>query len=137
MEYKKHHNRIFGHWFAGLFVWMPLLVMLLLDLVIEIYHRVCFPIYGLPYVKRSKYIIFDRQKLSYLRWYDKIYCTYCAYANGVLPFTAAIAKETERYWCAIKHQPGSNYALAAEDLGYIEYGDQKAYEELVQKSKNS
>lgn len=135
MEYKKYPQRIVRHWLAGPFIWLMLVPLVFLDICIEIYHRICFPLYGLAYVKRSNYIIFDRQKLSYLRWYDKIFCTYCAYANGLLPYSAAIAKETEKYWCGIKHMENKDYALAAQQQGYIEFGDNKAYQDLGPRNK--
>lgn len=77
---------------------------LFLDLCIEIYHRLCFPLYGLNYVERSRYIRIDRHKLSYLKWWDKLNCVYCGYMNGMFLYIAAIAQETERYWCAIRHE---------------------------------
>ena len=36
------------------------------DIWIEIYHHICFPIYKIPLIKRSRYIKIDRHKLKYL-----------------------------------------------------------------------
>jgi len=38
----------------------------LLDLSLTIYQWVCFPIYGIPKVRRRDYLIFDRGRLAYL-----------------------------------------------------------------------
>ena len=62
-----------------------------IDLLLEIYHRICFLLYKLPYVKRSTYIKIDRQKLSYLNWLEKLNCMYCSYANGLFHYASIIA----------------------------------------------
>ena len=54
-------------------------------------------------VKRSRYIVIDRQSLAYLNIFEKINCMYCGYANGVYAFAREIAGRTEMYWCPIKH----------------------------------
>lgn len=57
--------------------------LILMDIWMEIYHRICFPLYGMPYIKRSDYItIMDRAKLPYLNILQKLYCMYCGYGNG-------------------------------------------------------
>lgn len=78
--------------------------MLLLDICLEIYHRICFRLYELPYVQRSAYIKIDRHKLEYLNFLEKVGCVYCGYANGFAAYFVAIAAETEQYWCGIMHQ---------------------------------
>jgi hypothetical protein len=135
--YKEHPKRILKHWLAGPFIWFPLLPMLLLDVCIEIYHRIAFPLYSLPYKKRSEYIIFDRQKLSYLPWYDKFFCTYCAYGNGFLLYASAIAAETEKYWCGIKHQRARIRVLKDEEKDYLDFGDKKAFDKVEKEGKKS
>ena len=42
------------------------LPFLLLDLWVTLYQWICFPIYGIPYVRRSDYVALDRRKLGYL-----------------------------------------------------------------------
>lgn len=37
-----------------------------MDVTISLYQAVCFPIYGIPKVKRQDYIVFDRQYFHYL-----------------------------------------------------------------------
>ena len=128
MEYKKHTDKIIWQGLSGIFVLLPLVPMLALDVLAEIFHRICFPIYGIAYIKRSDYIIFDRQKLSYLPFYDKFFCTYCAYANGVFLYWSAIGSATEKYWCAIKHQNLNIKIMKEKEKDYLEYGDKKAFE---------
>jgi len=130
MEHKEHPKRFFRHAISSPFIFMMIVPFVILDLFLEIYHRICFPLYGLAYVKRSDYIIFDRQKLSYLPWYDKVFCTYCAYGNGLPLYTSAVAAATEKYWCGIKHQRARIKALGDEEKDYLEYGDKKGFEKL-------
>lgn len=43
--------------------WIP---FLLLDLFVTTYQTLCFPIYRIPKVRRSEYLVFDREDLPYL-----------------------------------------------------------------------
>lgn len=131
MEYKEHPRRSLQHLISIPFIYMMIVPFIVLDVSIEIYHRICFPLYGLKQVKRSDYIIFDRQKLSYLTWYDKINCTYCAYGNGLLLYAAAIAAETEKYWCGIKHYNIRIKTMKEEEKDFLPFGDKKAFEKEV------
>src|SRR5262245_52037640 len=45
-------------------IYSAVIPFLLLDVWISIYQRVCFPIYGIPRVRRADYIIMDRWKLA-------------------------------------------------------------------------
>ncbi len=111
------------------FIYGMIIPFLILDICIEIYHRICFPLFGIPYVSRKKYIFIDRQKLSYLAWYDKINCAYCGYGNGLLAFASAVAGATEQYWCGIKHQEKKGRHAPAHHKEFISYGDKKAYKD--------
>ena len=84
-------------------IWACLVPILLLDLVLSVYQGVCFPIYGIPKVRRRDYILLDRRHLAYLNWVEKLNCEYCGYANGVLAWSGEIGARTEQYWCPIKH----------------------------------
>ncbi|NCW27395.1 MAG: hypothetical protein EBV83_03720 [Verrucomicrobia bacterium] len=84
-------------------IYACLIPIALLDLVCTTYQWICFPLYGIPKVRRSDYLAFDRHHLSYLNLIEKINCEYCAYANGILHYAAEIAARTEQYWCPIKH----------------------------------
>jgi hypothetical protein len=100
--------------------------VLLLDLFVAVYQTVCFPVYGIPRVRRSDYLAFDREHLAYLNLIEKLNCAYCAYANGVFAYAREVASRTEQYWCPIKH--------ARRVLGvhsrygtFADYGDADAY----------
>jgi hypothetical protein len=103
--------------------------IVLLDIFLEIYHRLGFPLCEIPLVKRSKYIRIDRHKLQYLRWDEKLACMYCGYANGFAAYFSEIAGRTEKYWCAIKHNETPDYNEQAHHKEFIEYGDEKAYKD--------
>lgn len=98
----------------------------LLDLCTTVYQRVCFPVYGIPRVKRRDYVIFDRRYLVYLNLVEKINCAYCAYANGVVAYVREIGSRTEQYWCPIKH---ARRLLGAHPRygHFIAYGDAQGY----------
>ncbi|TXH91401.1 MAG: hypothetical protein E6Q78_00115 [Rhodoferax sp.] len=80
--------------------WIP---FLLLDAFVSLYQAVCFPVYRIPKVRRSDYLVFDREDLPYLNAVEKFNCFYCSYGNGVAAYAREIAARTEQYWCPIKH----------------------------------
>jgi len=99
---------------------------LVLDLSVAVYQWVCFPIYGIPKVRRKDYLVFDRGRLAYLNAIEKVGCVYCSYANGLLAYIAEIAARTEQRFCPIRHartltQPHSRYPY------FLPYGDARAY----------
>ncbi|HEY1492941.1 MAG TPA: hypothetical protein VGF49_00300 [Candidatus Solibacter sp.] len=101
---------------------------LMVDLSVAIYQMVCFPIYGIPKVRRKDYIVYDRGHLAYLNTIEKIGCIYCSYANGLLAYISEIAARTEQHFCPIKHalrmaHKHSRYAK------FLPYGDARAYRE--------
>ena len=120
------------HFVSGPFIVGMAIPIALLDLCIEIYHHVAFPLYGIPINDRSKYIRVDRQKLSYLSNIDKVWCMYCGYANGFLPYAVKIAGDTEAYWCGIKHKEGGNFIPQPHQKDFLPYGDEKAYKDFVE-----
>jgi hypothetical protein len=98
----------------------------LLDLSVTICQSVCFPIYGIPKVRRRDYLIFDRGRLAYLNAIEKVGCIYCSYANGLIAYIAEIAARTEQHFCPIKHA----HPLAQRHSRYghfLPYGDAKVY----------
>ena len=104
---KRLHRYLLGSRFLVLLttpvIYACLVPIAMLDLVCSFYQWVCFPIYGIPYVRRGDYLAFDRHHLQYLNLIEKVNCEYCAYANGVLNYVVEIAARTEQYWCPIKH----------------------------------
>jgi hypothetical protein len=101
---------------------------LLVDLSVMAYQAVCFPIYGIPKVRRNDYIIFDRGHLRYLNTIEKVGCVYCSYANGLLAMITEIAARTEQHFCPIKHlqAPAKVHSRYAK---FLPYGDGQAYKE--------
>ena len=64
--------------------WIPFLLM---DLFVTVYQTICFPVYRIPKVTRSDYLVFDRGDLPYLNLIEKFNCFYCSYGNGVAAYT--------------------------------------------------
>jgi len=109
---------------------------LLLDIFISIYQAACFPVYGIPHVHPSEYLIFDRAKLQYLNGIERLNCFYCSYANGVTAYVAEIAARTEQHWCPIKHArelaaPHSRYQR------FLPYGNAAEYRSQIEKVRNA
>jgi len=103
--------------------WIPFLLM---DFFVTLYQAICFPVYRIPKVKRSEYIVFDREDLPYLNAIEKFNCFYCSYGNGVAAYTREVAARTEQYWCPIKH---ARRIKAAHDHypKFFDYGDAEAF----------
>jgi len=76
---------------------------LILHLCLEVYHRICFPLYGIHALRTRDYFVFDRHHLAYLNWFEKLNCLYCSYFNCLMTYGREIAALTELYWCPIKH----------------------------------
>lgn len=111
-------------------IWGVLLPLLVLDAAVELYHRLCFPLYGLPYVSRSRYIrVWDRFRLPYITIWDRLGCAYCGYANGWVRYAQAIAAATEAYWCGIRHRPDPSYQPAEHEERFVPYDDKSAYQQ--------
>ncbi len=112
--------------FSAPVIYACALPFVLLDVAVAIYQSVCFPIHGIPKVRRKDYITFDRGRLAYLNTIEKAGCIYCSYTNGLLPMVTEIAARTEQYFCPIKHahplvHPHSRYSK------FLPYGDGRAF----------
>ena len=108
------------------FIYPVLLPLLLLDGFVTVYQWVCFPLCGMPRVRRSAFWVFDRTGLAYLNALEKINCAYCSYANGLIAYCREVVGRTEQYWCPIKHarriaQPHRYYHR------FVEHGDADRY----------
>lgn len=117
------------------FIYLCFTPTILLDAVVTLYQKVCFPLYGIPEVKRNEYVVIDRHKLKYLNISKKINCVYCGYFTGVISYAQEIAGRTEQYWCPIKHatkikSPHNRYS------NFMEYEDAKGYQENFVKIRN-
>ena len=108
------------------FIYPVLLPMLLLDACVTLYRWVCFPLCGIPRVKRSGYFVFDRNHLGYLNWLEKINCAYCSYGNGVIGYCREVVGLTEKYWCPIKHARRRMQAHPHYH-GFTDFGDAENY----------
>ena len=128
MKYLISENKAVPHLLALPFIYAVVVPVVLLDFCIEIYHRVAFPLYGLPLVNRGDYVRVDRQKLTYLDAVQKLNCMYCGYVNGALAYWARIAGDTETYWCGIRHEQEGDYAEPARHKNYPAHGDEAAFE---------
>jgi hypothetical protein len=107
----------------------------LLDLFLAIYQTACFPVYGIPKVKRGDYLIFDRGQLKYLNLLERVNCIYCSYANGLFAYATEVAARTEQHWCPIKHArrlraPHSRYTH------FFDYGDADQYRRQIETVRN-
>lgn len=104
--------------------------LILMDIFLELYHRLAFPILGIPTVRRGHYIKLDRQLLPYLPAILKVACAYCGYANGLIQYAARIAGDTELYFCPIKHQAVADFHPPPHHKSFIEYGDAEGFRQL-------
>jgi len=130
MDYKKHPERKIRHWISWPIIWSVLLPLVITDIWIEVYHRTCFVLCGLPYIKRKDYIRIDRHKLNYLGLVDKTACAYCGYANGLVGYWVAIAGATEKYWCGIKHKKYAGFHEPQHQKNFLAYGDKESFDKL-------
>lgn len=123
------------HVLTAPFIYALLPLLLLLDLFASLYHAVCFPLLGIPKVKRSDYLIFDRQHLAYLNLLEMVNCAYCSYGSGLLSYLKEIVARTEQYWCPIKH---AHRILAAHSRydRFTEYGDAEAFRRDLDNIRN-
>jgi hypothetical protein len=136
MQYKKYegHRRL-RHLLSTPFIWLMIVPIVIMDIFGELYHRICFPLYGIECVKRKNYIRIDRHKLSYLNLKDKLSCMYCGYANGFLQYACEIAARTEKYWCGIKHKQGGSFIEPKHHKDFLKYGDKNAYAKFCKLKK--
>lgn len=117
------------------FIYMMIIPAVILDICVEIYHRICFPLYWIKLVKRSDYFVCDRYYLSYINWFEKFNCMYCSYFNNLIAYVREIAWRTEQYWCPIKNarrrKQAHNYYR-----NFTEYLDGKLYKDNLNKISN-
>jgi hypothetical protein len=140
----KIHTYIFNAAFLNILtapvIWSCLIPTVFMDCIISIYQAICFPVYGIPKVVRSDYIVIDRNALNYLNKIEKINCIYCGYVNGLIAYVQEIAARTEQYWCPIKHSR-KMAVIHSRYRNFFEYGDgegfRKKYEELRKSFRDS
>lgn len=118
------------------FIYALILPFALLDLFVTVYQAVCFPVYGIPKVKRGDHVVIDRQHLAYLNGLQKLNCVYCGYCNGLISFVREVAARTEAYWCPIKHarrvaEPHGLYP------GFVDFGDEQDFREKLENQRKA
>ena len=117
-------------------IWMCIVPVLFTDIVGTIYQAICFPIYGIPKVHRRDYVALDRHHLTYLNFFEKLNCEYCAYVNGILAYFTEIAARTEQHWCPIKHA-GCVKCAHSRYRKFVDFGDAQKYRQQVEVIRRS
>jgi len=112
-------------------IWFCLFPGAFLDLSITVYQTICFPVYKIPKVKRSDYIVIDRQNLSYLNGIEKLNCMYCGYFNGLAAYVQEVVGRTEQYWCPIKHARKLK-TVHNHYRNFLDFGDAEGYRENIE-----
>ena len=115
-------------------IWSCLIAAVLMDLTITIYQSICFPVYGIPKVRRSDYVVIDRHNLSYLNIFEKINCMYCSYFNGLMGYASEMAARTEQHWCPIKHARKIG-SIHSRYKNFLDYGDAKRYRKEIETAR--
>jgi hypothetical protein len=77
-------------------------------------------------VSRREYFVIDRHKLAYLNGIEKVHCTFCSYANGLIAYVREVAARAELYWCPIKHARAIRAAHQQYQF-FFDYGDAAGY----------
>lgn len=113
------------------FIYGLALPLVMVDLAVTLYQRVCFLLWGIAPVRRSDYWVMDRGQLAYLNLIEKVNCVYCSYANGLAAYIREVASRTEQFWCPIKHasrvhHPHSRY------WHFSDFGDAAGYRTQLQ-----
>lgn len=109
------------------FIYSMVIPIAFMDITVTLYQHICFRLYDITLVKRSKYIVLDRHTLAYLNGIEKFNCLYCGYGNGVIAYTREIVARTEQYWCPIKHARkvvGSHRRYSK----FVAFGDAEGYQ---------
>ncbi|MBC7499217.1 MAG: hypothetical protein H7315_01745 [Herminiimonas sp.] len=112
---------------TGPVIYAMIIPLLFFDFCITLYQACCFPIYGISKVRRTDFIVMDRQHLGYLNAIEKFHCTYCAYGTGLIAYIAEIISRTEQYFCPIKHAR-KMLGTHARYKHFLNYGDADDYE---------
>jgi hypothetical protein len=146
-EIKRRHRKYVTSWYLYLLharifnilttpiIWACFFPAVFLDLMVTLYHQLCFPVYGIPKVRRSDYIALDRHSLKYLNPIEKANCAYCGYFTGLMAYLQEIAARTEQYWCPIKHAR-KMAAIHSRYGKFLEFGDAEAYKKHLEKLRS-
>lgn len=116
------------------FIYWMIIPAVFLDISLFIYQQTAFRLYKIPIVRKHDYIIYDRWKLDYLNWIQKVNCIYCTYVNGLFAYAVEVWWRTERYWCPIKHSQKLNSAHSWE-CDFADYWDPQWFKDAFIKDK--
>jgi hypothetical protein len=105
LELRKYKKSIFDTLFSAEireilsipFIYSMIIPAFILDIFLFIYQQTAFRLYKIPLVKRKDFIIYDRHKLPYLNWIQKINYIYCSYFNWLMQFSVEVVWRTEKY----------------------------------------
>ena len=125
-----------SHLLSAPIVYSLVIPIAILDLMVSFYQLICFRIYDIPLVQRSKYVIIDRHKLAYLNPIEKLNCIFCGYGNGIIEYAREVTARTEHYWCPIKHArrtPDPHRLIEC----YVDYGDVDSYKSELKNIRKS
>jgi hypothetical protein len=138
MEYLKYFdlNKRIRQLISAPIIYWAVIWFIIFDLFLEIYHRICFPLYWLEIIDRKKYFKYDRRKLPYLSYLQKFNCFYCSYGNWLITYAREIVGQTEKYWCGIRHEETSWFIEPLHHEEFIPYWDEKAFYETYGKYEN-
>jgi len=117
------------------FIYAMIIPAIILDIFLLIYQQTALRLYGIPRVRRSEYIVYDRKHLSYLNLIQKINCLYCSYVNWLFSYAVEIAWRTERYWCPIKSAKRKAGWHEWERF-FADYGDPEKFKEVFNSNKD-
>jgi len=84
-------------------IYSMLLPVLIVALGFSLFQYTCLRVYGVPVVVRHRYMGNGRHKLAYLNVIEKVNCSYCGYANGVMAYAREIISRTGQHWCLIRN----------------------------------
>ncbi len=125
----------FLHLISSPLIYTMIIPAMVLDVMLFIYQQVIFRIYKFEFIKRSDYIVFDRQYLRYLNFIERLNCIYCSYFNGLMHYASEITSKTELYFCPIKHAKKTAYEPSYY-LDFLTYGDEKDFQEKLQEIRD-
>ncbi|HEY1760061.1 MAG TPA: hypothetical protein VGG72_32110 [Bryobacteraceae bacterium] len=116
-------------------IYFGIVPFMLVDLFLIVYQAICFPVYGIPKVKRADYFIFDRGSLKYLNLLERVNCIYCSYGNALFAYAREISARTEQHWCPIKHARRVR-AMHSRYAHFVDYGNASQYREQIETVRN-
>jgi hypothetical protein len=115
-------------------IYSLIIPFVVLDLMVTLFQRLCFPVYRIAPARRADFIRIDRHHLAYLNALQKLNCIYCGYCNGVIAYVQEVAGRTEAYWCPIKHaaRVGAQHNYYAQ---FVDYGDAAGFQDGLAASR--